>query len=75
MRKLEKVLPQKQTNKLYIGVIQDENGRIQRILPDADYEHAWLKVTAESKAMRGFWTIFNLNGQFIDGNFKVPNIR
>lgn len=78
MSKLEGQLSQKQTNKLYLATIQDEDGKIQRVFTDSNYENLWLQVTAESKAMRGFWTLFDKQGnmwRFVDGNFKVPNIR
>jgi hypothetical protein len=78
MNKLEKVLPQKQTIKLYLATVQDEDGKIQRVFTDSNYENLWLTITSESKAMRGFWTIFDKQGvtwRFVDGNYKVPNIR
>jgi hypothetical protein len=62
---------QKQKSKLFVLTIQDENGSILRIMNNVSYETLWLTGTTESKAMRGYWTIFDLEGRAIDGNFKV----
>jgi hypothetical protein len=58
-------------SKLYILTIQDEDGRILKIVNGVEYEHVWLTGTAEAKSMRGYWTIFDLDGRAIDGNFRI----
>lgn len=74
MNKSEKQI-QKSKNKLYILTIQDEDGRILRIMNNVSYEELWLLGTVESKSMRGFWTIFDLDGRAIDGNFKIKILK
>lgn len=64
----------KTANKLFVLCIQDEDGKIQRILTDNNYDQLWLVGVTESKSMRGFWTIFDLDGRAIDGNFRPQNI-
>ena len=61
----------KATNSLFVMSIQDEDGVIVKVLSNSDYDQLWLIGTAESKSMRGFWTIHDIQGRFIDGNFKV----
>ena len=65
---------QKTKNKLYIACVQDSDGRIIKILIDENYEHAWLKVSSESKSSRGYWVIFDNFGRQIDGNFRPVHI-
>ena len=75
--KLDKA-QQKINNKLYLATIQDDDGKIQRVFTDFNYENLWLQVTTESKSMRGYWTLFDKQGtmwRFVDGNFKVPSIK
>jgi len=62
-------------NKLYIFAIQDEEGRIVRLMHGTDYEQLWIIGTTESKSMAGRWTIFDLDGRAIDGNFTPKAIR
>ena len=62
---------QKQKNKLYVLCIQSEDGKIERIFTGYNYDQLWLQGVTESKAMRGFWNIFDLQGRFTDGNFRV----
>jgi hypothetical protein len=70
MNKLEKN-QKKSTNKLYIFCIQDEYGTIQKLMHGSDYEQLWLIGTNEAKAMRCYWSMFDIQGRPIDGNFKV----
>lgn len=66
----------KKRNKLFMCKIQDENGNILEILKDMDKDQLWLKGTAEAKAQRGYWTMFDRDGRFIDGNYaKIENKR
>lgn len=63
----------KQKNKLYLLTIQDDLGNILKVLTDTDYDSLWLVGTAESKSMRGYWTLFDKQGtawRFVDGNFR-----
>lgn len=62
-------------NKLFIFVIQDENGKIQKILTGDNYENLWFQGVAESKAQRGFWEMRDLSGRFIDGNYRSKVVR
>lgn len=62
-------------NKLFVFIIQDEEGRNVRVLYDSSYDLLWLKGTAEAKAMRGWWSIFDLEGKFVDGNYKQVVIK
>lgn len=62
-------------NKLFVAALQDEDGKIQKIFTGNNYEQVWLIATTESKASRGFYTMFDHLGRFIDGNFKQVAIR
>lgn len=73
MNKLENQLP-KQKIKLYLLTIQDDEGTIQKVLTDTNYDQLWLLGVNESKSMRGYWTMFDMlnnNWRFVDGNFRV----
>ena len=70
MNNLENQTP-KQKSKLYIFSIQTEDGTIQRIFTGDNYDQLWLTATTESKAMHGYWSAHDLQGRFIDGNFKA----
>lgn len=65
----------KVNNKLFVLAIQDEDGKIQKIFTGNDYTQVWLQGTTEAKSMRGFWTLLDAHGRFIDGNFKQAAIR
>jgi hypothetical protein len=62
-------------NKLFVLAIQDEGGKIQRIFTGNNYDQVWLQGSTEAKAMRGYWTLLDAHGRFIDGNFKQVAIR
>lgn len=57
-------------SKLFVFVIQDEEGKIQKIIPGENYEQLWIVGTTEAKSMRGYWEMRDLSGRFIDGNYK-----
>jgi hypothetical protein len=57
-------------NKLYVLCIQSEDGKIERIFTGTDYEQLWLQGTIESKALGGFWSTYDVQGRFVDGNWK-----
>ncbi|MGH7974879.1 MAG: hypothetical protein ACREBR_05090 [bacterium] len=60
----------KPKSRLYIGVVQDEFGKIQRVFPRSTYDEAWLISSTESKAIGGFWEIRDFQGREIDGNYR-----
>ena len=67
-----------QTNKLYLATIQDDDGVIQKVLTGPDYEQLWLLSSSESKAMRGYWTLFDLHQgtwRFVDGNYRPRLVK
>jgi hypothetical protein len=68
-------IAKKTSNKLYVAALQDEDGKIQRIFTGNNYEQVWLMASTESKASRGFYTLFDAHGRFIDGNFKQVAIK
>lgn len=68
--KLEKQTIQKTKNKLFVAMVQDEDGSIQKVITSTNYDQLWLEVSIESKSSRGFWNIYNASGQFINGNFR-----
>ncbi len=55
---------------LFILCLQNEEGRITKILHDWNYDRLWLEAFDLSKKMGGYWTIFNANGNVVDSNFK-----
>ena len=65
----------KTSNKLFIFCLQNDDGVIQRIFTGTDYMQLWLMATTESKVARSFWSAYDFQGRFIDGNFRVPNIK
>lgn len=60
----------KTKNKLYVLCIQSEDGKIERIFTGTDYDQLYLQGSTESKAMSGFWSTYDVQGRFIDGNYK-----
>lgn len=72
---MDKTSQTKTKSKLYILTIQDEFGKILRIMNDVEYDRLWLTGTTESKSMRGYWTIFDLDGRAIDGNFRAQKVE
>ena len=61
----------KQKSKLYVLCVQSEDGTIDRIFTGNDYDQLWLQGITESKATGGFWSTYDVQGRFIDGNFRV----
>jgi hypothetical protein len=61
----------KTKNKLYVLCLQSEDGKIERIFTGTDYDLLWLQGSTESKAISGFWSTYDVQGRFIDGNFNV----
>ena len=66
--------PQKQRLSLYVAAVQGEDGTIQKVFTNADYNLIWLQVTTESKSARGSWVIFDAAGRQIDGNFRSKTV-
>ena len=60
----------KTKSKLYILCIQDEGGTIDRIFTGTDYDQLYLQGSTESKASGGYWSTYDVQGRFIDGNYK-----
>jgi len=75
MNQSESPVQQKQKSNLYVFVIQDDQGRNIKLFTDSNYDNLWYKGVAEAKAVRGYWSIFSINGQFIDGNFKQAVVK
>jgi hypothetical protein len=67
--------PQKTKNKLYIFTLQSDDGTIQRIFTGDNYDQLWLTSVTESKAIGGFWSAHDLQGRFINGNFRAKVVR
>lgn len=68
----------KQTNKLYLCTIQDNLGKIQKVLTHSSFEQLWLLGSTESKSMGGYYTLFDLKDgtwRFVDGNYKANNLN
>ena len=65
----------KTKNRLFVGVIQDDEGRNIKLMTDENYENLWFKISAEAKSVRGWWTMFDLNGRAIDGDFKPRLVK
>ncbi len=61
---------QKTKNKLFVLCIQSEDGKIERIFTGTDYDQLYLQGSTESKASGGFWSTYDVQGRFIDGNYK-----
>lgn len=55
------------TKSFYL-VFQDSSLRITKIEHGNNYDFLWAQGTDKAKDMGGFWSIFDLNGRFIDGN-------
>jgi len=58
------------SNKLFVLCIQAEDGTIERIFTGTDYNQLYLQGSTESKATRGFWSMYDVQGRFIDGNYR-----
>ena len=57
-------------NKLFVLCIQTEDGTIERILTGDNYDQLWLQGSTESKAIGGYWSTYDVQGRFIDGNYR-----
>jgi hypothetical protein len=66
---------QKTKTKLYVLCIQSEDGKIERIFTSENYDQLWLQGVTESKSTRGFWSTYDIQGRFIDGNFRVKILK
>lgn len=64
----------KTKSRLYILSIQSDDGTIERILTGQDYDQLWLQGSTESKAIGGFWTVHDVQGRFIDGNYRAKAV-
>ena len=58
------------TNKLFVLCLQAEDGTIERIFTGNDYDQLYLQGSTESKAIRGYWSTYDVQGRFIDGNYR-----
>jgi len=56
--------------KLFILCIQDQDGTIDRMFTGTDYDQLYLQGSTESKASGGYWSTYDAQGRFIDGNYK-----
>ena len=70
MKKAENQPMPKQKSKLFVLCLQSEDGKIERIFTGHDYDQLWLQGSTESKAIRGFWSTYDVQGRFIDGNYR-----
>lgn len=55
---------------LYILCVQDNTGKIHKVVTDYSYEKMLYRGIELSKKISGFWTIFNSYGRLVDGNFN-----
>lgn len=60
----------KQKQQFFYVVLQDDTGKIVGISHYNDYDLALLKGMEKAKESYTSWSIFDLNGRFIDGNFS-----
>jgi len=74
-KRADQIPIQKQKSKLYILCLQHEDGTIARFLTGHDYDQLWLQGSTESKAMGCYWSTYDLQGRFIDGNYKAKVSR
>ena len=65
----------KQKSKLYIFTLQSDDGTIQRIFTGDNYDQLWLTSVTESKAIGGYWSAHDIQGRFINGNFRAKVAR
>jgi len=65
----------KQKSKLFVLCIQAEDGKIERIFTGNDYDQLWLQGSTESKATGGYWSTYDVQGRFIDGNYKSKMLK
>jgi hypothetical protein len=74
-KRADQIQVQKQKSKLYVLCLQSENGKIERIFTGSDYDQLWMQGSTESKAIGGYWSTYDVQGRFIDGNYrsKVSN--
>lgn len=59
----------KQKQQFFYVVLQDNTGKIVDIKHHNDYEAALMQGMEKSKQTGTSWSIFSLNGKFVDGNF------
>lgn len=57
-------------SRLYVLCLQSEDGKIERIFTGTDYDQLWMQGSTESKAIGGYWSTYDVQGRFIDGNYK-----
>jgi hypothetical protein len=65
----------KQKSRLYIFTLQSDDGTIQRIFTGDNYDQLWLTAVTESKAISGYWSAHDIQGRFINGNFRAKVTR
>ncbi len=66
---------EKQKNKLYVLCVQAEDGKIERIFTGNDYDQLWLQGCTESKALGGYWSTYDVQGRFVDGNYRTKVVK
>lgn len=68
-------LTTKTSNKLFVLCIQAEDGMIERIFTGNDYDQLYLQGSTESKATGGYWSTYDVQGRFIDGNYRSKTTK
>lgn len=63
------------SSKLFVLCIQAEDGTIERIFTGNDYDQLYLQGSTESKATGGYWSTYDVQGRFIDGNYRSKTQR
>ncbi len=63
------------SNKLFVLCIQAEDGTIERIFTGNDYDQLYLQGSTESKATGGYWSTYDVQGRFIDGNYRSKTTK
>ena len=74
-QKIQETTLKTTSNKLFVLCIQAEDGTIERLLTGTDYDQLYLQGSTESKATRGYWSTYDLQGRFIDGNYRSKTTK
>ena len=64
------IIEVKKTHFFYLA-LQDKSGKIVKIIHDTSYDKLLEQGMQEAKSIQGTWSIFNLKGRFVDGNFGI----
>lgn len=60
----------KPKSRLFILCIQLEDGTIDEVIPGNNYDQLYLQGSTESKVRGGYWSTYDAQGRFIDGNYR-----